>query len=191
MPSSSPPLGRKRFMSSPALRPTFRLPLSQPPEAAMNALQAHLETHHASIQVQRAGRHMTLTVSPAARHFWSPWLNLEFESPAQSIAETSPPAARSSLHARFSPAPSLWTALMVVYFSLATTGFFAVMWALAQWTMGRPPAALWVTSACAAGGLVLWWVSQIGQKLAREQMHLLHHAVEHALPVSPDPPPQS
>lgn len=191
-------------MSSPALRPTFRLALAQPPDEAINTLAARLAAGDAPIVSQRAGRHMTLTVTPAVRHFWSPWLNLEFELPAppapapditggEDSVETAPyaPPAGGSLHARFSPAPSLWTGFMAVYFTLATAGFLALMWAAAQWTMGSPPTLLWVTLGCFLGCGGCWWVSRVGQKLAHEQMHLLRHAVENALSHADAPPAQS
>lgn len=177
-------------MTRPALRPTFRLDLPQPPGEAIDTLQAGLAESEAPIVSQRAGRHMTLTVAPAVRHFWSPWLNLEFEfapplgdsqTPASEGNSTDAPPAGSSLHARFSPAPSLWTGFMAVYFTLATAGFLALMWAAAQWTMGSPPTLLWVTAGCFLGCGVFWWVSLVGQKLAHEQMHLLRDAVENAL----------
>ncbi|MEM9418644.1 MAG: hypothetical protein AAGA25_06240 [Planctomycetota bacterium] len=180
-------------MSSPTLRPSFRLPLVEMPDEAMGTLQTYLDHTDHPIESQRAGRYMTLTVTPAVRHFWSPWLNLEFEPAEPGLAEKGDAAkpARTSLHARFSPAPSLWTGFMAVYFSLATAGFFAAMWALAQWTMGNRPLALWVVLACLLGCGGLWWVSMIGQKLAREQMHLLQDALENALSPPADPPAQS
>ncbi|MEM9916310.1 MAG: hypothetical protein AAF911_15250, partial [Planctomycetota bacterium] len=172
-------------MSTPALRPSFRLPLRLPPDEAMAALERGLAESDAPILSQRAGHHMTLTVTPAVRHFWSPWLNLEFE-PAETAAErgadpTPEAANRTSLHARFSPAPSLWTGFMAVYFTLATAGFLALMWAAAQWTMGSRPTLLWATLACALGCGGLWWCSLVGQKLAHDQMHLLRRAVVHTL----------
>lgn len=187
-------------MSSPALRPTFRLALPQPPDEAINTLATRLAASDAPIVSQRAGRHMTLTVTPAVRHFWSPWLNLEFEIPpppadSQGVDsagnETDTPPAGTSLHARFSPAPSLWTGFMAVYFTLATAGFLALMWAAAQWNMGSRPTLLWVTLGCFLGCGIFWWVSLMGQKLAHEQMHLLRYAVENALGHADAPPAQS
>ncbi len=185
-------------MSSPALRPQFSLPLSQPPDTAMRALEAYLDACESPIESQRAGRHMTLTVTAAVRHVWSPWLNLEFETPPPPESRLKESAAgdelatmQTSLHARFSPAPGLWTSFMAVYFSLATAGFFTLMWALAQWTMGHPPAALWGTLGCGLGCGALWWVSLIGQKLAGEQMVMLRDTVQNALAPDPDTPPQS
>ncbi|MBB6428643.1 hypothetical protein [Algisphaera agarilytica] len=177
-------------MSTRSLRPSFRLPLSHPPDEAIGSLESFLDRTDQPIQSQRAGRHMTLTVTPAVRHFWSPWLNLEFEN-AERAEDAADTAIHTSVHARFSPAPSLWTGFMAVYFSLATAGFFAAMWALAQWTMGNRPLALWVVLACVLGCGGLWWVSMIGQRLAREQMHLLQDALENALVSPADPPAQS
>ena len=164
-------------MSSAALRPSFWLDVSEAPDAAIARLEAGLARSDWAVEVQRAGRHMTVTVPAADRHFWSPWMNLEFG------ASLSPAAATesASVHVRFSPAPSIWTAFMMAYISLAALGCFALMYALAQAVMGASPTMLWAALACFAVWAGLWWVSWLGQRLARAQMAVLRDLLERVL----------
>lgn len=168
-------------MSRPTLRPEFYWSLTEPARAAIDRLEAALDASEPPLVTQRTGLHMTVTVPPRVRHLWSPWLNLEFISPT--------PDGGGSLHARFSPAPSLWTGFMMLYLTLATAGFFALMFVGAQLALGHAPTLLWVVLGCTLGGAGLWWVSRIGQNLARQQMVMLRDAVESALDSVKTPPP--
>ncbi|MEE9404876.1 MAG: hypothetical protein V3V20_08280 [Algisphaera sp.] len=152
-----------------AMRPTFSMALALPPQEAIDQLQARLAQTDHPIVVQRAGLHMTLTVNPELRHFWSPWMTLEFEQP-----DGQPTTVRG----RFSPSPNIWTGFIMAYLTLAAAAFFALMFALSQWTMGSSPTAFWIALGCLLACLAMRWVSQIGKKLARDQMVLLRDILE-------------
>jgi len=155
------------------MRPTFQVQSDFSPDQAIEHLQSNLDLGTLPIVARRAGQHMTLTVTVELQHFWSPWMNLDFIGSNDSQSTT--------IHARFSPAPSLWTGFMMVYLTLIAIAFFAAMYAAAQWMMDAPPTLLWVSFGCAVACGVLWWISWVGQKLAQNQMHLLRHALEQDL----------
>ncbi len=155
------------MLHPPPVRPTFELTLTEPPERAMamveEALQADTRHPH-----QIRGPHVVLTVPPDARHFWSPWLTME----------VSPAATGSVLHGRFSPKPAVWTGFMFGYITLTTAGSFGLMFAVSLAIIGK---SVWIAAVCsivfflAAAGMYV--ASQIGQRLARAQMHELHAMV--------------
>ena len=157
-------------MPNAAMRPTFLMEVALPAEQAMDRFEAGMARAGRPVEVQRAGLHMTVTVDRELRHFWSPWMNLEFDQPAD--------ASATVVHARFSPAPSLWTGFMMIYITLTAAAFFAAMFALSQWMMGSPPTLLWGTLACVLGCGAMWWVSRVGQRLAHDQMVLLREMLE-------------
>jgi len=160
-------------MPTAAMRPTFLMEVALPAEQAMDRLEAGMARAGRPVVVQRAGLHMTVTVDRGLRHFWSPWMNLEFDQPAD--------ASATGVHARFSPAPSLWTGFMMIYLTLTAAAFFATMFAAAQWMMGSPPTLLWGTLAGVLGCGAMWWISRVGQRLAHDQMVLLREILEKEL----------
>lgn len=173
-------------MSTPALRPAYWLTLRPPPARAMDKLAAGLADTDPPVVVQRTGTHMTVTVGPALRHFWSPWMQLEF-GPATHVpyaagGSDGTNGARSGtrLHARFSPAPSIWTGFMFLYVTLATLAFFGLMFAVAQLMMAARPTMLWAAAACVAACLGLWAVSLTGQRFAHDQIVLLRELLHQA-----------
>lgn len=155
------------MLHPPPVRPTFEISLTVPPERAMAMVQHAFEadTRHPH---QVRGPHVVLTVPPEARHFWSPWLTME----------VSPAEAGSVFHGRFSPKPAVWTGFMFGYITLVTAGTFGLMFAVSLAIIGK---SAWLASVCsivfflAAAGMYL--ASQIGQRLAREQIIELHSMI--------------
>ena len=88
---------------------------------------------------------------------------------------------RTEVFGRFNPSPGIWTGYMLASLALVTLSAGAAMWAAAQWTMGRPMAALWVIPACAAVLVVMWGVSAAGQRLAVEEIAEMWAAVQEAV----------
>ncbi|MBK7405018.1 MAG: hypothetical protein IPJ41_10385 [Phycisphaerales bacterium] len=161
------------------IRPTFDLAVGPTPDEAAARLTAALAAAREAYPYQVRGRHLVVTVAPGTRHFWSPWLTLEFQCDGGSCL------ARG----RFSPKPTIWTAFMLSYIALLTSGSFAMMFAASMLLIGEAPAA-WILLAIALYGsaLGLYLASQAGQRLAVEQMRELRGFVEASLcPIGPDP----
>ncbi|MEM8783327.1 MAG: hypothetical protein AAGE65_10800 [Planctomycetota bacterium] len=149
----------------PAMRPTFQDKLPGSPADVAAKLTDLLERYPG----RRAGPHLMLTVPEREKHFWSPYVTIELSGT---------PDKHTALHARFSPSPSLWTAIGFTYLALIVVASFALMWAAAQLTLGRTPHAAWVSLVCGACVALLWWVSLVGQRLAYDQMFELRAAIE-------------
>jgi hypothetical protein len=158
-------------VSVPPMRPTFELSVERNRDAVLDTLRAL--TTQEGFKGASTQDHLTITVDDTHRHFWSPWLTIEcFESD---------PPEHTRVEARFSPHPAIWTGVMLTFISLGTTALFAVMFAAAQWMTKHAPSALWVLALALLGAAALYWVSQIGKKLAHDQMVLLHDTVRDAL----------
>lgn len=115
--------------------------------------------------------HFTLSIPESDRHFWSPWLNLELV----------PHGNGTRLSGRFSPHPSVWTGFMFAYLALSVLAFFALVFAAALSMSGGAPWTLGLAGLCVAAMILLWWASQVGQRLAQSQMHELQGILEGAL----------
>lgn len=154
------------------LRPTFEFVVPLSPEEAASRLDALYREGFVGESVRT---HLLVTVPRAERHFWSPWLHVDLR-PVEGDAHA------TDVFARFSPAPSVWTAFMLTYIALATIAFFSAVWAFAQSVLGDGMTALWGVAIPVVVGAAMFWSARVGQTLAREQMHQLHDAVRAALP---------
>lgn len=162
-------------MQIPPMRPTFTIEFPLPPHEAIERLGVLVNDRDHPIEGRIAGNHLMLVIPPTRRHFWSPWLNLEVQTCE----------AGSSVIGRFSPNPSVWTAFMLTYIALGTLVFFVAMFGVSQWMMGKPPNALPLALVPIGIGLVMYWASLIGQKIANEQMNELYDASMGALQGQP------
>jgi hypothetical protein len=178
-----------------ALRPGFALDVAMPSRHLIDQLAGELERgtmtlkrtrHPGGGGVGTAGDsdHLVLTVPEAEQHFWSPWLTVEVS------------ARESGTHvnAKFSPHPSVWTGFAFGY--LTMTVLLAVSLVVAATAFLVPGGGqlwvLWVSLGAALGIAGLWWSSQIGQRLAHDQMVALRSELDRALSViapSTDPAP--
>lgn len=158
-------------MQIPPMRPTFTIEFPLPTREAIERLSVLVSDRDYPIDGRIAGNHLMLVIPPARRHFWSPWLNIE----------VNPCDAGSSVKGRFSPNPSVWTAFMLTYIALGTLVFFAAMFGVSQWMMDKTPSALPLALVPIGIGLVMYWASLIGQRIANEQMNELYDASMGAL----------
>lgn len=165
-----------------ALRPSFAIELVVPAARALPRLAAELERGPMSLRRTRvpgggSGEdrprdrdHLVLTVPASQRHFWSPWLTIE----------VSPRGTGTHLMSRFSPHPSVWTAFAFGYLALGC--LTAVSLAIAgSGLLVRGADQGWALWAAGGGVLcmaILWWVSQLGQRVARAQMAALAAELE-------------
>jgi hypothetical protein len=155
----------------PPIRPTFDHTLSTSVEETIQALRDAFEAERER-PFQVVGKHVVVTVPPTARHFWSPYLTMEAQ----------PQGSGTLLHGRFSPKPTIWTGFMLAYIALTTSGCFGLMFAGSLMMIGRSPllaTVLGIAFLLAAVGM--YAASQVGQRLAREQMVELHGLICGAL----------
>lgn len=152
-------------MATPQFRPTFRVPLEYPRDAAVDKIRAGLVARD-ELQGRWRGRGSwaEIHVPEAERRVWSPYLSLRVED-AGDAAE---------LSGRFAPHPGVWTFFMFVYFGIAFLVLLGGSLGYAQWASDEPAWGLWaVWLGIPALGL-LHLASAVGQRLGRDQMRDLH-----------------
>jgi hypothetical protein len=158
-------------MQIPPMRPTFAIDFPIESTDAMDRLCSLVQDADYPIEGRVAGNHLMLVIPPSQRHFWSPWLHLEVHEHSDG----------ATVKGRFSPNPSVWTGFMLTYIALATLVFFAGMFGISQWVMDKPPSALMLAVIPLLIGIVMYWSSLIGQRIAHAQMQELYDATMHAL----------
>ncbi len=173
------------------MRPTFEVPLLCKHAAFLDALGASIEgDDRCEGKVFR--RNAFLLPIPSARHFWSPYLQLEIRLKSEEPWASDDTIEGDMLFGRFSPHPNVWTGFMAVYALLAMVAMGGAVYGVSEWMLGEPPYAwLAVPAALALGGFVYGAVF-IGQGLGAEQMYELRSAVDRAcLRCDTVPPPRS
>lgn len=173
-------------------RPTFAVDLNEPTGAVVARLHERLAAPDVEVRWARtpggggkvgvggAGDHLALTIAESRRHFFSPWL----------MVDLSATDAGTHIFARFSPHPSVWTGYAFAYMTLGSLGFFSLIFQYAQSVAGSHAGnAAWVslvapTAAVLAG--LLWTSAQVGQRLAKAEMELLHATLEQGLVAEPE-----
>ncbi|MFO0722359.1 MAG: hypothetical protein U1E65_01170 [Myxococcota bacterium] len=167
-----------------ALRPTFSLELTRSSREILSQLnerlpKAQVEMTRArvpgggneSAQGPKDHDHFILTVPAAELHFWSPWLSVEVE----------PRGAGAHVFGRFSPHPSVWTAFLFGYLLLTVVAFFSLVFALGMAMSGGTPWTAAIAGGAALMMVLMWWASQVGQRLAHAQMESLRGILDRAL----------
>lgn len=167
-------------------RPTFSLEVGCPSRELLPRLYAQLAQEPALLGITRVpgggadhvleSDHFTLRVLDEESHFWSPWLNVEVIAHGEG----------SLLSGRFSPHPAVWTGFMFAYLILGMIGFFSLIFAWALSSSGGTPWTLGVGGLSAATAIALWWASQVGQRLAADQMAALREILERVVSASVD-----
>ncbi|MGE3674725.1 MAG: hypothetical protein AB7K71_33955 [Polyangiaceae bacterium] len=162
-------------------RPTFHLEVTCSSREVRKRLQARLGEMPVVLGVTKVpgggsegdpiSDHFTLSIPEADQHFWSPWLNLEI----------APHGSGTQISGRFSPHPSVWTGFMFAYLALSVLAFFALVFAAALSMSGGAPWTLGLSGLCVAAMILLWWASQVGQRLAQSQMAELRGILDSAL----------
>lgn len=121
------------------------------------------------------GHHVELLFRREKRHLWSPWLSAEVHAHDQ--------GARIS--GRFGPHPNLWTLFVALYaiWCFAATG--ALVYGLSQWTLDRPPTALWFLPLALLFTAAQYAASLLGQRLSARQTAFMRRFVRQASEDSP------
>lgn len=169
-------------MSLAPIRPTFEHAVCMGKDELLTQLQNQFDNHACRCPYQVVGSHFVVTVPHDQRRFWSPWLNME-------VVDAQPGVV---LHGRFSPKPAIWTAFMFLYLTLITGGCFAIMFGISKAIMHQS-GLRWdvfggVLFLIALG---LYVSSQIGQRLAHDQIELLHDLVRQGLCIETHTPDHS
>jgi hypothetical protein len=157
------------------MRPTFQLDTNMDPDVLIKRVRLAVSNAPLDYVGQFARRQAMISIHPAKRHFWSPWLHLDVrtEDTGNLIA------------CRFSPHPSIWTGFVFSYLAIGVLVFFCLVLGVSQQIAGQPPWAYYGVPLGAAIATGMWFAAQAGQKLADDEMVRLKSLIE--LGISQDP----
>ena len=167
------------------MRPRFELRYAGSLDALREALRRDIDaTKLCEGEVFRANA--SLWLPEDARSFWSPYLNLNFESGEDESGDDEPGV---TVHARFSPHPNVWTFFIALYFAIGLVGVGFGVYGMVAWSLHGNP--WWLLGAPASAAVIafVFGASLIGQGLSAGEMHNLRHVVEHACGLSQEVDP--
>ncbi|MEM9372791.1 MAG: hypothetical protein AAGA55_04030 [Planctomycetota bacterium] len=163
-------------MKQVVLCPTFEVRASCSAEEGAERLQSVLAGLRGALESRRMGQHFLVSIGGDRRHFWSPWLTFELVDQGGEGTGNGCPG-----HGRFNASPGIWTGFMLTALAMVTVAGSGLVWACAEWTLGRPLLGLWGALVGTVGVVVLFPVSRSGQRLARDEMDEMERAVRVAL----------
>jgi hypothetical protein len=154
-------------MSTPSVRPRFEIESDLEADSLMERVRNRLPQcpHCTGVSV---GLHAELFVPESERRVWSPWLSVTAD----------PSADGSLLKGRFAPHPNVWTLYLFLAFGLGFALLVGTTWGYAQWATDRTPWALVSVPIVLVLGSLLYFSSQVGQRLGAEQMDHLRDALD-------------
>lgn len=150
-------------MLSTRMRPRFRTIVPCHPDKALEAFRMRLQQADCRFTGSLLLHHLSLTVKPEDRHYWSPVLNIDVEACEQG----------SLLRGHFGPHPNVWTLFLALYASVVFSTLFVCTFGYAQLMMGQSPWAFWCLPLAAVLLLIIYGVALAGQGLAQAQMEQL------------------
>ena len=161
-------------MLMPQTRPRFGIDLADDATQAVQRLEKVLGEDE-RVQVRLAAGHFQISLARPHRRFWSPCLHIEV------IASES----GSHLKGMWGPHPDVWTVYSFAAIGLAFLVVVAAMWGLFQSTLNQQPTALFAVPFCLGIAATLYFSAFIGQRLARDQIHLIQETIANALGIDP------
>ncbi len=165
-------------MADVGMRPRFSLSTPCDVETLVTVLHEGAENASPPLEGVFGAEHCVLSLPEERRSFWSPELDLTFESLDAGGVE---PSRGVRVRCLFAPRPSVWTGFAFVYAMLAAIALASGLYGIAQLGLGESPSGLGVAmvASLALGGLYV--ASLIGQGLAAEQMYELRAHLDGAL----------
>lgn len=154
------------------MRPRFDVKTALTPEDVVQRLRLVVDHRPGPIVGTFAGHHAELMLDDSVRHYWSPRLSLEIEPAAE---------GGSVIHALLGPHPSVWTMFAFIYVTMVFSAVLCFVFGVSQWMADEHACGLWGLPMTAVVVLVMYAVSQVGQSLARDQIHQLQDSFLGAL----------
>ena len=115
--------------------------------------------------------HAMLFLRQDARHFWSPWLDLELREHPRGC----------QLAGKFGPHPEVWTMFVFLWSAMVAVWGFGGMFGVGQLMIGETPYGLYATGIATIGLLVSCGINITGQRATVDQRVILHRFVLDAL----------
>lgn len=116
--------------------------------------------------------HLYIKINAKERHIWSPQLHLSFEEES---------SERVVVRGLYGPNPTVWAFFFFGYVALGLASLFIGMWGLSMYSLKGEADILWFLPGFGVAAIVLYLISQTGQKLGAQQMFDIHHFYENSV----------
>ena len=156
------------------MRPRFAVDVPGDVATLVAMLEETVERADPPLEGKFDTGHCVLRIPKSRRAFWSPELDLTFESTTENDGESNGLLVRCL----FAPRPAVWTGFAFVF---AILGAFAVaggLYGMAQITLGETPLAFWAIPIALVLAALTYASSFIGQGLALAQMYELRRTFD-------------
>lgn len=157
-------------------RPHFQFHSPLPVEEAAHHLDDLVKGEHPDYvgRMAREQRHAELRIPMADRHLWSPTLSVNLAASEEQTDGT-------QVTGLIAPHPNVWTAVMFCNLAFATGVLFLLTFGGVQLWLGHWPWAFVGAGVLLILLVVVYLISQAGQKLGAPQAVHLRHLLEAAL----------
>ncbi len=158
-------------MTSFRIRPRFQAHSSLSAEELQQAIQQRLESHADCCSGMMVTNHVVLKIPTNQQHFWSPQLSLNFEETDEG----------TNISGLYGPNPNVWALFTFAYATIGILALFVTITGTSKMSLGRYAYELWSLPVFAIIAVILYVMSQVGQKLGAEETFTLHHFFEEAI----------
>ncbi|MCA9295092.1 MAG: hypothetical protein KC983_01220 [Phycisphaerales bacterium] len=165
-------------MSLGPIRPRFSMTVAGPAASRLAHLRSIVEHPDNRLVSEILGNHINITVVKDDRHAWSPCVQLEF------IGSDDDPDT-SIVHGLIGPHPNLWTMFMFINITALVIALFGVMIGIVQHSLHLLTWGYWLAGLGAAILIMMYAISQLGQRRAAAQTRTLMTFIETNLQSSP------
>lgn len=159
-------------MTSFRIRPRFRFVSNSSSVQIRSEIQEKLITTHQRFSAHFVEGHVIVKLKKEEEHFWSPQLDMVFENR---------PEGGTLIRGLYGPNPNIWTLFVFLYGAVLLTMLFFAIYEGAQYNLGIIPFFSWTIPILICLEVLLYIVSQLGQKMGVEQTFALHHFLEDTL----------
>jgi hypothetical protein len=142
------------------LRPAIEIEVRESSERLLDRTARRLRAPDCPLCGVVAPDRIELHVPPSRQHLWSPELRIDVRGQGDTCR----------LYGVYGPHPHVWMLFAGVYGALAFGAFVALVFAIAQWTLGQPPSALYALTVLSLLAFLARSLAYVGQGFAGDQM---------------------
>jgi len=143
------------------MRPRFDLLTTYDEEEVLRRIRDASEGGSSIVRTHFAGNHFELMIDDSVRHYWSPRLAIEVH----------PIERGTRLHGLIGPHPAVWTFFAFLYCTLLFAALAGATLGMSQAMAQETAWGLWFLPAAFLVVVVMYSVSRVGQRLAKDQIH--------------------
>lgn len=158
-------------MTSFRVRPRFKQISPLPIDTLVKQLNEKLESCPTCVEGMVFKTHGLFRIKPEEQHFWSPQLTISFEETPDGTI----------IRGMYGPHPTVWSIFTFGYAVLGLAFFFISIIGFVRLSLGLSHGILWVLPVIIVLLIILYIMSQVGQKVGAEQTFALHHFYEDAI----------